>query len=63
MFVSRPSCSNTLAFLLSQPQDLVTEVNNSEQGKEGETELILQDTPTAMAIVDMKLVPLLSPSR
>jgi hypothetical protein len=36
------------------------EVNNSGQGEEGKIELILQTTPTTMAIADMEFVPLLS---
>jgi hypothetical protein len=41
----------------------IAKINNLGQWKEGETELIFQDNTTAMTIADMKLVPLLCPSR
>jgi hypothetical protein len=63
LFISRPNCSYVVPFLLSEAQDLITEVNNSGKGEEGKAELILEDTPTVMTIADMKLVALICPSR
>jgi hypothetical protein len=62
LLVSRPACSKTLSFLLSEAQDLILEIDDLGKREECKAELILQNDPTAMTTTDMEFVPLFIPS-
>jgi hypothetical protein len=40
LIISRPGCSQTLSFLLSKIEDLISEINNCGQWEESEAKLI-----------------------